>query len=235
MAKKKKPAAQLNREIDMALHKRNVTALRQARENPRHRDPAIDALLERGYSLERAEKAATPYHTRLEATAGFTIHTDHQDLIEDNARDRFGHDGNAAERAKQLKAGFIDARGTITDRGWKQLVKDMRVLEDNGLFWLKKVFEHAREEGHDASGDLIGSITFDPWSPVQADNLIAGRNERIDFSDTTYGDFAKSRDSWKGVSPFGQSLLGGSINFFDIQPPEADDIVEEAAERRRRR
>lgn len=63
MAKKKTPARQLNREIDMALHKRNVTALRQARreEDPSAREPAIDALLERGYSLERAQKAAKPY------------------------------------------------------------------------------------------------------------------------------------------------------------------------------
>ncbi len=58
---KKKTNAQLNREIDAALHKRNVGVLRQARADPAHHLPAIDALLERGYSLERAKKAVTPY------------------------------------------------------------------------------------------------------------------------------------------------------------------------------
>ncbi len=58
---KKKTKAQLNREIDMALHKRNVTALRQARSDPGAHEPAIDALLERGYSLERAKKAVKSY------------------------------------------------------------------------------------------------------------------------------------------------------------------------------
>jgi hypothetical protein len=57
---KKKPA-QLQREIDEALHKRNVAVLRQARTDPRAHEPAIDALLERGYSLERARKAVKPY------------------------------------------------------------------------------------------------------------------------------------------------------------------------------
>ncbi len=58
---KKKPAAQLNREIDMALRERDVAELRQARSDPSFREPAVDALLERGYSLERAKKAVLPY------------------------------------------------------------------------------------------------------------------------------------------------------------------------------
>ncbi len=58
---KKKTGTQLNREIDMALHKRNVAVLRQARTDPAYHEPAIDALLERGYSLKRAKKAIKPY------------------------------------------------------------------------------------------------------------------------------------------------------------------------------
>ena len=58
---KKKTGTQLNREIDAALHKRNVTVLRQARTDPAYHEPAIDALLERGYSLKRAKKAVLPY------------------------------------------------------------------------------------------------------------------------------------------------------------------------------
>ncbi len=73
MPKKKSPTrperktnAQLNREVDAALHKRNIAALRQARTDHSALEPAIDALLERGYSLERAQKAVKPYRVDLD-------------------------------------------------------------------------------------------------------------------------------------------------------------------------
>ena len=169
-----------------------------------------------------------------EAAAGFAVHTDDQGLIEDNARERFGPDyGDAAERAKRMKGGLVDAQGKITDRGWVQLNKDISTLERNALAWLRKVFGRASDQGHDSSGDLIGGLSFDPRTPTQAHNIVVGKNERVDFSDASYGDFARS-GAWKGVSTFGQDVLGGSITFFDIQPPEAFELAEETADRKKR-
>jgi hypothetical protein len=171
----------------------------------------------------------------MEATAGFSVHTDHEDVINDNARERFGPDyGDATERAKRMKAGLVDAQGKITDRGWEQLNKDVRTLENNALAWLRKTFGRASDQGHDSYGDLIGGLSFDPRSSKHAHNIVMGKDERIDFSDASYGDFARS-GAWKGVSTFGQDVLGGHITFFDIQPPEAFEIAEETADRRKRR
>lgn len=169
----------------------------------------------------------------MEATAGFSVHTDHEDVIKDNARDRFGPDyGDAAERAKRMKAGLVDAQGKITDRGWEQLNKDVSTLERNALAWLRKTFGRVSDQGH-SDGDLIGGLSFDPRSPAQAYNIVMGKGERVDFSDASYGDFARS-GAWDGVSIFGQDVLGGHITFFDIQPPEAFEIAEETADRRKR-
>jgi len=179
----------------------------------------------------RHSRHARVAHAAATADAGFAIHTDHQDVIEENAREHFGPDyGDAADRAKAMRAGLVDAKGKITDRGWEQLNKDIRTLEGNALGWLRKTFGRASDQGHDSYGDLIGSTSFDPHNATQAHNVVMGKSERIDFSDASYGDFARS-GAWKGVSPFGQSVLGGHITFFDIQPPEAIDIAEETADK----
>lgn len=205
----------------------------------RQLDREIAQVLSRGESIRGSQR---PQHARVataaaEASSGFAIHTDNQGVIEDNARDRFGPDyGDAAERTKAMKAGLVDAQGKITERGWEQLNKDIRRLEDNALGWLRKTFGRAADQGHDSTGDLIGSVSFDPRSVKQARNIYMGAQERIDFSDTGYGDFAGS-GAWKGVSRFGQDVLGGHITFFDVQPPEAIEIaeatVDRAAQRRR--
>ena len=165
------------------------------------------------------------------------MHTAHEDVIKDNARDQFNpHYGDAAERAKRIKGGLIDAQGKITDRGWEQLNKDISTLERNALAWLRKTFSRVSDQGHSDSS-LIGGLSFDPRSPTQAHNIVMGKDERVDFSDTSYGDFA-GNGAWKGVSTFGQDVLGGHITFFDIQPPEAFEIAEETVShgnRRRRR
>jgi hypothetical protein len=168
----------------------------------------------------------------------FRSPTDHEDVIEDNARERFGPDyGNAAERATALKAGLVDAQGKITNRGWEQLNKDISTLESNALAWLRKTFISASDHGHGSDGDLIGGLSFNPRSAKQARNIYygarEGRQERIDFTDTSHGDFAGSDGAWKGVSHFGQDVLGGHITFFDIQPPKALKTAEEAADRDR--
>ncbi len=202
----------------------------------RQLDHEIAQALARGKTTRshRGSHHATKSPTPAEATAGFSVHTDHEDVVEDNARERFGPAyGDAADRAKALKAGNVNAAGKITARGWERLNKDIRVLESNALAWLRKIFGRASDQGHDSDGDLIGGLSFDPRSPTQAHNIVMGKDERIDFSDASYGDFAGS-GAWKGVSPFGQSVLGGHITFFDIDPA-AFEIAEETADKAARR
>ncbi|HSX23422.1 MAG TPA: hypothetical protein VLE97_11665 [Gaiellaceae bacterium] len=200
-------------------------------------EAAHEAAIDLAYpSVARRSHATTKKGAAPQASAGFAIHTDHEDVIKDNASDRFGTDyGDAADRNRAVKAGLVDARGKITDRGWEQLNKDIRVLENNALTWLRKTFGHASDQGHGSDGDLIGSVSFDPRSVKQARNIYygarEGRQERIDFTDTGHGDFAGSGGAWKGVSSFGQDLLGGHITFFDIQPPEAIEVAEAAVDR----
>lgn len=240
----KKTSAQLQREIDEALakHKQSREKWLSLQAGPHHRErqAAYDEMAARSREASALEKRA---HTRTHATkkseasasAGFAIHTDHEDVIKDNARERFGPDyGDPKDRAKALKTGFVDAQGKITDRGWEQLNKDFRTLENNALAWLRKTFGRASDQGHDSSGDLIGSLSFDPRSVKQARNIYMGSQEgaqeRIDFNDASYGDFAGS-GAWKGVSDFGQQVLGGHITFFDVQPREALVTAEETVDR----
>jgi hypothetical protein len=106
------------------------------------------------------------------------------------------------------------------------------------LGWLRKTFGRASDQGHDSTGDLIGGLSFDPRSVKHARNIYMGaregRQERVDFSDTSYGDFAGSDGAWKGISNFGQDVLSGHITFFDIQPREAIGTAEKTVERVRR-
>ena len=211
------------------------TRHRATKKSPAELDREINEILGRGPRTHHARKAtaARPAPSIGQSSAGFDIHTDHEDVVEDNARERFGTNyGDAAERAKQMKAGLVDDQGKITKRGWELLNKDIATLERNGLAWLRKTFGNASDQGHDAQGGLIGSVSFDPLNVAHARNILMGKNERIDFSDSSFGDFA--RDAWKGVSTFGQEVLGGSINFFDVDQ-NALDIAEETTDRADRR
>jgi len=205
----------------------------------RQLDREIAQALSRGKAPRKASHHARVAPAAMEATAGFAVTTDHEDVIKDNARERFGPDyGDAKDRAAMMKAGLVDAQGKITDRGWEQLNKDISTLERNALAWLRKTFISASDQGHGSDGDLIGGLSFNPRSVKQAQNIYMGaregRQERIDFSDTGYGDFAGS-GAWNGVSNFGQDVLGGNITFFDIQPPEAIEIAEETTDKAARR
>ena len=192
-------------------------------------DREIAQVLSRGRTSNRSHHARVA-SAPSEVSAGFAVHTDHEDVIRDNAREHFGLSyGDAEDRAKALKAGLIDAKAEITSHGWDQLNKDIRVLEGNALAWLRKIFGRARDEGHDSQGDLIGAVWFNPRKATQAENLVMGKNERIDFSDSSYGDFA-GKGAWKGVSNFGKSVLGGHITFFDVDP-SALEIAEETADK----
>jgi hypothetical protein len=202
------------------------------KKSPAQLDREINEILGRGPRTHHA-RVASAAPMIGQSSAGFDIHTDHEDVVEDNARERFGPDyGDAADRAKRVKEGLVDEQGKITKRGWELLNKDIAALERNALGWLRKTFGNASDQGHDAQGGLIGSVSFDPLNVSHARNILMGKNERIDFSDSSYGDFA--REAWKGVSTFGQEVLGGSINFFDIDQ-NALDIAEETVDRADRR
>ena len=170
-----------------------------------------------------------------ESSAGFAVDFYGQDIIESNAEDSFREAGTA-QKHEMLATGFIDKQGAITKKGWNQLNKDIAQIERNAMTWLRKTFHNARDEGHGQHEDLIGSFWFDPLDPEQA-HLIdlaseGGRQERIDMTDASYGDFADT--AFNGASDFGATVLGGSITFFAVKPEDME-IVEQTLEVQRRR
>lgn len=168
-----------------------------------------------------------------EANAGFSICLSKQDLIEENARDRFAQDGDEFEHEPEgymmasLEAGFIDENGNITEKGWETLIGDMVTLEENAMKWLRRKFHSASDHGHDSFDDLVGAFYFDPENAEHADLVYTGyNNERIDFIDCTYSDLPNS--IWRGVSDFGARLLDGQIYFHHVDK----DVHERVTNRR---
>lgn len=157
-----------------------------------------------------------------EEQGGFAISTSDERTIEDWAHDKFGPKyGEKDDRRNAMRAGVVDREGNITQKGWDILSQDAQRLERNALAWMKKKFISVRDEGHDGHGDLVGSFWYDPSNPAHAALIDLALNERIDMTDSSYGDLADS--VWSGVSRWGSSLLTGQINFFDI-----DEDVKEA-------
>jgi len=179
----------------------------------------------------KAAKDAKPE----ERQGAFCIHIDHEGVIKDNAHERFSTSyGDPDERAKFIKLGFIkdDDDGTISGEGWDQLVMDIYELEGNSLAWLAKTFSYAKDDGHDSLGDLVGRFWWSPTNRSQLETLEIGLRERIDMSDSGYGDLANS--VWKGVSDFGQSVLGGAINFEKVDSDEVDDLLDALKKKKRK-
>jgi len=162
-----------------------------------------------------------------EREASFSIGTYDQRLVEENAEDTFGpRHGDPEDRRKAMRAGYVDAQGKITEKGWDVLNDDISKLERNSLAWLREKFKVVRDEGHDQHDDLVGSLWFDLGDETQVGLIELGVHERIDMVDTSYGDLGNS--VWKGTSPF-SSVLGGAINFTLDQ--QTEDEVEEAVQR----
>jgi hypothetical protein len=146
---------------------------------------------------------------------GFSISTYGEDLVEDNARDRMdARYGDPEFRRNATRMKLIGPNG-ITERGWAILNEDIMKLERNALRWLRNNFGSVRDEGHDSYGDLVGVVWWDPRNRKQRDLVETGISERIDMTDSSYGNLANT--VWEGVSPFGQSLLGGQINFMPMK------------------
>lgn len=166
-----------------------------------------------------------------EAEGAFGISTYTQQLIEENARDKFGPGSDDPELRKHAGP-YVTDDGEITAEGWEVLNDDVMKLERNAMAWLRKKFHGARDDGH-AGGDgeeLVGSFWFDPENYEHA-RLVElasesvpytegrfscsfGRCERIDMSDGSYGDLSGS--AWDDVSDFGACVLGGAITFSHI-------------------
>lgn len=137
----------------------------------------------------------------------WAVTTEHQDSIEDNARNLVVEEGEEGP----VEAGFVTRAGAITEAGWKLLNDDIRQLEKNCMSWLRKKFSGVYDTGHDSYDDLVGALWYKPQSKTQRYLIELGISERIDFIDTSYGDLAYS--VWDNVSRFGASVLGGHITF----------------------
>jgi hypothetical protein len=191
--------------------------------HPRHPSSRVAA---------RRPPRAAPPPAKIEASAGFDIHINDQGVIEDNARDRFGPSyGDPEARAEATRAGLVDDEGEITRAGWDLLNEDIGKLERNALSWLRRKFLHVRDDGHGSADSLVGSVWFDPYNEEQAFLIELasqkGRSERIDMVDASYGDLANT--AFNGVSDFGASVLDGAIYFFDIEPEDVWEIIEQAS------
>jgi hypothetical protein len=172
-----------------------------------------------------------------EADAGFAIGVYDQGMIESNADVQFGlgRHVDPRDRAWAEEEGLFNndsgtKEGTITAKGWDLLNDDIAKIEKNAMAWMKRKFLDARDEGHGGHGgeELIGTFWFDPRNADQAQlvDLAAdtGRQERIDFVDTSFGDFGDT--AFDGVSKFGGLILGGGITFFDVKPEDME-VVED--------
>jgi hypothetical protein len=180
-----------------------------------------------------------------ESSAGFAVSTYSQDLIEENANERFSERyGDSQARNKALREGLIRPGSAtsvaITQKGWDLLNKDVLQLERNAMEWLNKVFNRARDEGHDSREDLVGTFWFDPTKVQHAMPIYLasdwGASERIDMTDASYGSLA--RTAFKSVSAFGSQILGGQIDFFAVGAEDQawiERTLEQHRERTRRR
>jgi len=161
--------------------------------------------------------------TARKADAGFAISVYDQSIIEDNAQELADPRAGAGVFVTN---GLLKPGGEISRKGWDLLNEDIRHIEKNAMVWMKNRFLGARDEGHDSYGDLVGTFYFNPHDPGHAHlvDLAAntGRQERIDFQDLGYGDFALT--AFSDVSDFGKALLGGGITFFDVKPEDMEVI-----------
>lgn len=155
-------------------------------------------------------------------SGGFAISTYDQDLIEENARDKFSSRyGDPEARAEFLDAGLIKNDGTPTTAGWHELTEDISRLEINALKWLRRNFQSVRDEGHGNRDELIGTFWYDPDNANQVELIEIGIEERIDMVDCSYGDLCDT--AFDGVSDFGGFVLGGEIHFFDVEGIDEED------------
>ena len=137
-------------------------------------------------------------HTGI-MSCGFAINVGDEYEITDNFKERYGH--------------------TPNDNEWKIINKDINQLEHNAMQWLKKTFKSASDEGHDGSGDLIGSIDMNTKDNKQMKLLVKHYAENPKDS----GLWFESSLTYKNVKY--DQAYDVKITFFDI-PEEVVEMLD---------
>lgn len=138
-----------------------------------------------------------------ELTGGFAINTSSEDIIEQNFSERRGREPN--------------------DKEWEQIGKDVMKIESNAVNYLKKVLGNARDEGHDSSGDLLGTFWCD-WSNKKGLEMVFAHHEESDPNE-----LSGEEDSalYKGVSKDGLDGVDARLQFFAIDQDDLERLISE--------
>ena len=135
-----------------------------------------------------------------ELNCGFAIRTSPQGVIEDNFRDKHNREP--------------------TDDEWDQINEDVETIERNGLKYLKRVLDNARDEGHASDGDLIGSC-WAKWDDKKALEVIWEHHD----DDASYGQLSsqEEREFYRGIKP---DAVDAELYFFNIDKDDLDRLEE---------
>jgi hypothetical protein len=154
--------------------------------------------------------------------AKFTFGMSGEHDMDENAREKFGPDyGDPIDRKELLKKGLIDKNGEITSAGWDIIGEVIDRLEDNILGWLKKKFVKVSDV-YSVDNELNASVEFDAGDPDQVEHILLGINERIDLTDSSYGDLAGV--AWRGISHPLSYVIDGWGNFELRDPGLAEKL-----------
>ena len=144
--------------------------------------------------LKRLSAKAT-----AEVSFGFAIHTSDQQYIEAVAQ---------------------EIGVALTQENWDALNEDMMAMERNCLEILNKSGIRVREEGHDGTGDLVGSAWTNLGTPswdivkrwADSDGQLLSCASEIESAMPSARELL-----WRNVSELGKSLLDAQISFFAIE------------------
>lgn len=100
--------------------------------------------------------------------------------------------------------------GTILN--WNELTKDASKIEQNIMKWLNK-HGTARDEGHDSTGDLVGTFFLTDLKLQNAIEDIIDDNEPLTYSSGYFGNYIDDSDLFKGTSKQAEYLMP-SLDFF---------------------
>ena len=124
---------------------------------------------------------------------GFAIVTPHEDLIEDNALDKFDRE--------------------LTSEDWDTLNGDISKLEGNAFKYLEEKIHSVRDEGHDEN-DLVGTAWYDTDNSDMVDFIMGNSLQ----AENTEHEYDPRGVFYEGLSEIGKDLLADTVRFefFDI-------------------
>ena len=134
-------------------------------------------------------------------SAGFAVSVN---ILEDNLKD-------IVDFFSFVKEGIIDNSGELTNRGKKVLEGAASDVEKSVLRFYTLVFESVRDDGHDSSEDLIGSLKFDPENSEQLELLIDGHIDAEPMSKGK-GDLPFNLE----LDSFPDAVLDIKLSFFNV-------------------